>query len=71
MIFKVTYQESVEQVPLRENTKVLYIKAEDKVEAREKLTNNTPYNIEFLQEISGAHLEYEQEHNPDFEILEY
>lgn len=71
MIFKVTYQESVAQVPLRENTKVLYLKAKDIVEAREKLTNSTPYNIEFLQEISGAHLEYEQEHNPDFEILEY
>lgn len=71
MIFKITYQESLQQVPLRENTKSLYIKAESLVEARVMFSENTPYNIEFIQEISGAHLEYEQEHNPDFTILEY
>ncbi|MBD3948622.1 DUF1447 family protein [Tuanshanicoccus lijuaniae] len=71
MIFKATYQETKTQVPLRENTKSLYIKADSKVEAREKFDQNTPYSIEYLQEISEAHLEYEREHNPDFEILEF
>lgn len=71
MIFKVTYQDNQIQIPTRENTKSLYISADNKVEAREKLAKHTPYNIEFLQEISGAHLEYEQENNPDFEILEF
>lgn len=68
--FKVTYQETKTQVPTRENTKALYLEAKDTVEARAKLAE-TPYNIEFIQELSDAHLEYEREHNPDFAIAEF
>lgn len=71
MIFKATYQETKEQVPLRENTKSLFIEANSKEEARAKFDNNTPYNIEYLQELSEAHLAYEREHNPDFKIMEF
>lgn len=71
MIFKVNYQESKTDAPLRENTKSLYIEAESISDVRSKLTKNTPYNIEFIQELSEAHLEYEQETNPDFKVLEF
>ncbi|WP_124058051.1 DNA-directed RNA polymerase subunit epsilon [Vaginisenegalia massiliensis] len=71
MIFKITYQESLAQVPLRENTKSMFLEATDKVEARAKFSANTPYNIEFIQEISGAHLQYEREHNADFKVMEF
>lgn len=71
MIFKVTYQATKEQVPTRENTQALYIEAADQVEARAKLAANTPYNIEFIQALSPAHLAYEQEFNPDFKVLEF
>ena len=62
MIFKVTYQPNTQQVPTRENTQTLY------VEARELIAKYTPYNVEFVQELSPAHLAYEQESNPDFEV---
>lgn len=70
MIFKATYQETKAQVPLRENTKSIFIEADSKEAARELFDTLTPYNIEFLQEMSDAHLEYEREHNPDFKLLE-
>lgn len=71
MIFKVTYQESKAQVPLREKTQTLYIEAEDRVDAINKLTLNTPYNIEFVQALNDAHLAYERENNPDFKLVEF
>lgn len=71
MIFKVIYQESKLQIPNREKTQAMFLEADSLIEAREKLANNTPYNIELVQEISGAHLEYERENNPDFKVVEY
>ncbi|MGO4929069.1 DNA-directed RNA polymerase subunit epsilon [Fundicoccus sp. Sow4_D5] len=71
MIFKVIYQESKLQIPNREKTKSMFLEADSLIEAREKLANNTPYNIELVQEVSGAHLEYERENNPDFNVVEY
>lgn len=71
MIFKVIYQESKLQIPNREKTQSLFLEADSIIEAREKLANNTPYNIELVHEISGAHLEYERENNPDFNVVEY
>lgn len=70
MIFKVNYQETKEQAPLRETTKALYLEADNLVEAREML-EKTPYNIEFIREISGDYLEYEKTHNPDFEVVSF
>ncbi|EHR37744.1 DNA-directed RNA polymerase subunit epsilon [Facklamia languida] len=71
MIFKVMYQESKDQVPQRERTYSLYIEAEDKVDAIERISENTPYNIEFVQELNEAHLAYEKETNPDFKLVEF
>lgn len=71
MIFKVIYQENPHQVPLRENSQSLYVEAESLVEAREKVDQHTPYNVEYIQPLSQAHLAYEQEHNPDFKITEF
>lgn len=67
MIFKMTYQETKTEAPRRENTKALYIEADSKVAARKLVEENTPYNIEFIQELDGAHLEYEKK-NPDFTL---
>lgn len=71
MIFKVMYQESKDQVPQRERTNSLYIEAKDKVDAIERITKETPYNIEFVQELNEAHLAYEKETNPDFKLVEF
>lgn len=62
MIYKVFYQESFSRNIRRETTKILYIKAENIIEARKQIEQNTPYNIEFIQELAGNHLAYEQEH---------
>lgn len=69
MIFKVLYQPTKVQTPLRENTLSLYLEADSLIEAREKLAS-TPYNIEYIEEVSPAQLADEQENNPDFEIQE-
>lgn len=71
MIFKVIYQENKLQIPNREKTKAMFLEADSLIEAREKLANNTPYNIELVQEITSAHLEDERENNPDFNVVEY
>ncbi|GKV67660.1 UPF0356 protein [Sporosarcina sp. NCCP-2716] len=59
MIFKVYYQESKVQVPVRENTKTMYVEAETQREVRKKLQSRN-YNIEFIQQLEGEHLTYEQ-----------
>lgn len=59
MIYKVYYQESMHEVPVRENTKSLYLEAVDVREVREKLANRG-YNIELVQLLEGNYLEYEQ-----------
>lgn len=68
MIFKVIYQETKNEVPVRENSKSIYIEANSVVEVRKKLSH-LPYNIEFIQELSDAHLEYEKQ-NPNFKVTE-
>lgn len=59
MIYKVYYQESQLQVPVRENTKSLYLEAADPREVRALLANRG-YNIELIQLLEGNYLEYEQ-----------
>ena len=70
MIFKVFYQETKVRNPKREHTHALYIEAPDAVEARATLEANTDYNIELIQPLEGAHLEYEKEH-ADFKLVEF
>lgn len=68
MIFKVYYQESIHEVPVREKTKVLYVEGEAERDVRLKLKER-PINIEFVQPLKGAFLEYEQQ-SEDFNVLE-
>lgn len=70
MIFKITYQDNKIRNPKREQTKSLYIEAETDVEARAIVEENTPYNIEFVQLLDPAHLDYEQK-SPDFTLTEF
>ncbi|WP_122645439.1 DNA-directed RNA polymerase subunit epsilon [Enterococcus mediterraneensis] len=70
MIYKVFYQETKTRNPKREETHSLYIEAADEVTARQRVEENTPYNIEFIQPLEGSHLEYEQE-NADFKLTEF
>ncbi len=66
MIFKVYYQETIRQVPVRENTKTLFIEANAEWEVRRKLKERN-YNIEFITPLSGPYLEYEQQ-NENFKV---
>ena len=60
MIYKVLYQKDKIQNPRRKTTQTLYLEAPSAVEARALVEKNTPYNIEFIQELSGNFLEYEE-----------
>lgn len=68
MIFKVYFQEAITEVPVREKTKTIYVKANFEREVRTKLADRG-YNIEFVEAVNGAYLEYEQQ-NEDFKVLE-
>ncbi len=68
MIFKVYYQESATEVPVREKTKTLFIEGESERDIRKKI-GDRGYNIEFIQPVKGAYLEYEKQ-NEDFKVLE-
>ncbi|MFE8703714.1 DNA-dependent RNA polymerase subunit epsilon [Cytobacillus sp. FJAT-54145] len=68
MIFKVYFQELIKEVPVRENTKTVYVEGDSEREVRTKLADR-PYNIEFVTAVTGDFLEYEQQ-NPDFKVLE-
>ncbi|MFT4415184.1 DNA-dependent RNA polymerase subunit epsilon [Fredinandcohnia humi] len=68
MIFKVYYQELATEVPVRENTKTVYVSAETEGEVRRKLKERN-YNIEYVQRVEGAYLEYEKL-NEDYKVLE-
>jgi len=68
MIYKVYYQESIKEVPVRENTRTLYVKGESVRDVRTKI-GDRGFNVEFVQEVKGAYLEYEQQ-NEDYKVLE-
>lgn len=66
MVFKVLYQETRTEIPIRENTKTLYLEAESERDVRKKLADK-PYNVEFIQPIEGKFLKYE-EASPQFKL---
>lgn len=68
MIFKVYYQESVTEVPVRENTKTLYIEGESEKDVRTKL-NGRGFNVEYVQAVQGAYLDYEKQ-SEHYKVLE-
>lgn len=60
MIFKVLYQERLTEVPVRENTKSMFLEAESEMEVRKKLASRE-YNIEFILPVEGDYLEFEKQ----------
>ncbi|MDS9470437.1 DNA-dependent RNA polymerase subunit epsilon [Sporosarcina pasteurii] len=67
MIYKVYYQENVLEVPVRENTKSMYVEAGSEREVRQLLKGRN-FNIELIQLLEGKHLEHEQA-SPHFELV--
>ena len=70
MIYKVLYQKNKIVNPRRETTQTLYMEADNVVEARTLVEQNTPYNMELIQELTGNSLKYEQEH-ADFKLTTF
>ncbi|GIN83867.1 UPF0356 protein YkzG [Heyndrickxia sporothermodurans] len=68
MIYKVYFQESKTQVPVREKTKTIYVEGASERAVRQSLKNRQ-INIEYVQLLEGSYLEYEKEHE-NFELLE-
>ncbi|WP_078547415.1 DNA-dependent RNA polymerase subunit epsilon [Litchfieldia alkalitelluris] len=68
MIFKVYFQEQANEVPVREKTKTVFVEAGSEKEVRTKLIDRA-INIEYIQKVEKAFLEYEQQ-NEDFKVLE-
>lgn len=67
MIFKVFYQESILEVPVRERTKTLYMEANTEEEVRKSLAERG-YNVEFVTPLSDKSLSYDKSNNPDFNV---
>lgn len=70
MIYKVLYQKDKIVNPRRETTQTLYMEADNMVEARSTVEDNTPYNIELIKELTGNSLAYEKEH-ADFKLTKF
>lgn len=58
MIYKVLYQEVIDEVPVREHTQCLYVEASSVKEVRQLLSDRN-HNLEYIHPLEGAHLEYE------------
>ena len=70
MIYKVLYQKNKIVNPRRETTQTLYMEADNMVEVRSMVEDNTPYNIELIQELTGNSLAYEKQ-SPDFKLTTF
>ncbi|MCM3707466.1 MULTISPECIES: DNA-directed RNA polymerase subunit epsilon [Bacillaceae] len=68
MIFKVYYQDSKTEVPVREKTKTIFVEGDSERDVRKKLADRN-YNIEFVASVQGDFLEYEKQ-SEDFKVLE-
>ncbi|HLS20189.1 MAG TPA: DNA-directed RNA polymerase subunit epsilon [Bacillota bacterium] len=66
MIFKVYYQETAQEYPIRERTKSLFIEADSVREVRQTLSERG-YNIEYIQQIDEIHLAFEKK-SPNFKV---
>jgi len=68
MIFKVYFQESNKQVPVREKTQTIYVKGDSERDVRTKIADRQ-YNVEYVEAVKGNYFEYEKQ-KEDFEVLE-
>jgi DNA-dependent RNA polymerase auxiliary subunit epsilon len=60
MMYKVYYQESKYEVPVREKTQTIFLEANSEREAR-KILKDRQINIEFVQLVKGPYLDYEKQ----------
>lgn len=70
MIYKVLYQDNKIVNPRRETTKTLFLEADSIGQARMMVEDNTPYNVELIQELTGNSLAYEKGH-ADFKLTTF
>ncbi|MCM3663256.1 DNA-directed RNA polymerase subunit epsilon [Mesobacillus subterraneus] len=68
MIFKVYFQDSNKQVPVREKTKTIYVQGDSERDVRKKIADRQ-YNVEYVEAVEGNYYEYEKQ-KEDFEVLE-
>ncbi|MBS2968797.1 DUF1447 family protein [Metabacillus sp. KIGAM252] len=68
MIYKVYFQESVLEVPVREKTQTLYVQGDSERDIRLKLKDRN-YNIEFVQLVDNSYLQYEEK-SENYKVLE-
>lgn len=66
MVFKVFYQDSQQEAPVRERTRSLYVEAPTERDVRLKLADRN-LNIEYVEPVSDKFLEYEQK-SDQFEV---
>ncbi|WP_338781698.1 RNA polymerase epsilon subunit [Metabacillus sp. FJAT-52054] len=68
MIYKVYFQESVLEVPVREKTQTLYVHGDSERDVRLKLKDRN-YNIEFVHLVDNSYLQYEEK-SENYKVLE-
>ena len=57
--FKVFYQENNKEIPVRENTKSMFIESSDKPSVLRYLESKN-YNVEYVQEMTEEYLNFEK-----------
>lgn len=65
-VYKVFYQENAKEIPVRENTKSVFVEANTIAEVRDYL-GKREYNIEYIQELTPDYLEFEKQ-SEDFAL---
>lgn len=66
-IFKVFYQNHKTQRIIREETKSMYVEAENLEQVRKYFVDKE-VTLEHIEALTPDHLTYEKEHNEDFEV---
>ena len=67
MLFKIFYQENRNATPRRENTRAIYVDVKSKttrdgiIKVRELINQKTNYRIEYIDPLSDAAKQYEEE----------
>ncbi|KXB58540.1 DNA-dependent RNA polymerase subunit epsilon [Gemelliphila asaccharolytica] len=65
--FKVFYQENNKEIPVRENTKSMFIESSDKPSVLRYLESKN-YNVEYVQEMTEEYLNFEKK-SSDFKMV--
>lgn len=65
--FKVFYQENNKEIPVRENTKSMFIESSDKPSVLRYLESEN-YNVEYVQEMTEEYLNFEKK-SSDFKMV--